>query len=622
MKRLAALARFVFKRRQLEDELDEELRCHLDLLTDRYLARGMTPQQARRAARIDLEGLEQVKENVRESFAGTALASLTQDLRYAWRTLWKNPSFASVAIATLALGIGVNTAIFSVFYAVLLRPLPFERPEQLALIWSNFEKTGAQRAVTSGPILREIEQRSRSLQKAAAIWVGTGTFTGDQDPELVKVGQVTANFFDVLGAPVALGRSFLPEESFGGRPVVVLTDGLWRRRFGGDPAIAGKTVRFQNQNVTIVGVLPPEFQTFLDVKVPADIQAFIPFGYNIYESPRTLYFLRVIARMKPGIGVDELQRDMDRVAGEIRAAYTEFTEEKLTFTVAGMQQDAVRDIRPAVIALFGGAAFVLLICCANVTNLLLARANDRRKEIAMRTALGASRLRVIRQLMAEGFVLCGVAGAIGIALAWASVRALTSIGPDRVTRIGAIGLSWPVLLFTAGVSIAAVTVFGLAPGLQTLKLDLIRTVRDAGKSANAPSRRLGGVLVVAEIMTGCVLVIGGGLMLRTLAKLEQVRPGFEAQNLLTFQVSIGRQVLGGFLNKEKEWEARLRALPGVEKEGAVSHLPLDDFANWYSPYHIEGKTSLDAATMLADYRCATPGYFESMGIRLLEGRFF
>lgn len=623
MKRIGAFFRFVFRRRQLEDELDEELRCHFDLLVDRYTARGMTPDEARRAARMDMEGVEVVKENVRDSFAGAALANFSQDLRYGWRSLRKTPSFAAVAIATLALGIGVNTAIFSVFYAVLVRLLPFDHPQQLALVWSNFEKTGAKRAVTSGPILYELEHRSRALEKIAAIWVGTGTFTGEGDPELVKVGQVTANFFDTLGAHLAMGRGFIPEEAFGGRPVLILSDGLWRRRFGADPAIVGKQVVFQGRSVTIVGVLPPGFQTYFPASsnVPADVQAYTPFAYNIYENPRTLYFLRVVGRMRPGVTLDQTQRDLDRAAAEIRAAFTEFAEEKVTFTVAGMQDDAVRDIRPAVIALFAGAAFVLLICCANVTNLLLARASDRRREIAVRGALGASRLRIIRQLLAEGMVLCSVAGAIGIALAWAGIHALVRIGPERVTRME-IGLNWPVLLFTACISIGAVTIFGLAPGLQTMKLDLMQTIREAGRNVSAPSRRFGSVLVVVEIMTGLVLVVGGGLMMRTVAKLEQVHPGFVAHNLLTFQVAVRGNKTEGVLVREKEWENRLRALPGVELVGGVSHLPLDDFSNWYSPYQIEGKTTLDAASMLADYRCATPGYLEAMGVRLLAGRYF
>jgi putative ABC transport system permease protein len=623
--RLTSFCQFFFRRRQLEDELDEELRSFFDMLVDRYLGRGMTREAALRQARLEFEGVEQVRQKVREGFVGFNLRNLLQDVRYACRALRKSPSFAAVAVITLALGIGVNTAVFSVLYAVLLRPLPFDRPDQLVLLWSNFQKTAAYKAPTSGPILGELEHRNRALQQVAGIWVGTGTFTGDQDPEQVKLAQVTTNFFQTLGVRFALGRPFAKDDAPGERPALILSDGLWRRRFAADPNIVGKGVPFQGVNATVVGVLPQNFQLAFppESNVPADVQAFVPFG-NIYRGPRTLYYIRVLARLKPGIPMQQAQQDLERVAQEIRGAYTEFASENLTFTMTGMQADAIRDIRPGVIALFGGAAFVLLICCANVTNLLLARASDRRKEVAVRSAMGASRLRILSQLLTEGLVLCSIAGAFGLALAWACTRALVRLGPERLTRVGGIGLNWPVLLFTAVVSLAAVTVFGLAPALETLKLNLSQTIHQGGNSGDVPwRRRFGAALIVAEITTGFVLVIGGGLMMRTLAKVEQVRPGFEPRSLLTFQAGLGRAPNpGAVLVREKEWESKLASLPGVEKVGGVSHLPLDDYPNWYSSYRLEGMSTNDASTTPADYRSVTPGYLDAMGVRLLEGRYF
>ena len=371
MSRAESLVHLLFHRQKEEDDLDAELRAYFGMLVDRHLARGLSMEEAQRAARIEFEGLEQTKEKVREVRVGATIESVLRDVRYAWRALRKSPGFTAVAVLTLALGIGVNTAIFSVVYAVLLRPLPYDRPEQLGLIWSDFQQSGALHAPTSGVILGELQHRSRLLQDVAGIWVGSGTFTGEANPEQVKVGFVTPNFLQLLGVRPALGRVFAADEKFGGRPAVVLSNGLWRRRFGGDPAIVGKGVPFQGVSATVVGVLPVDFQLHFPAgsNVPPDVQAFMPFGNDIYRGPRTLYYIRVVGRLKPGVSFDQAQTDLNAVAEQIRGAYTEFAAENLKFELASMQADAVRDVRPALMALFAGAGFVLLICCVNVANL-------------------------------------------------------------------------------------------------------------------------------------------------------------------------------------------------------------------------------------------------------------
>jgi putative ABC transport system permease protein len=521
-KRAASLFQSLFRRKQLEDDLDAELRAYFHLLADRHRERGLSLAEAQRAAQLEFEGFEQVKEQVREVRIGTGVAATFQDARYAWRALRNSPGFVAIAVLTLALGIGVNAAVFSVVYAVLLRPLPYDRPEQLALIWSTFEKTGASRAPTSGPALRDIRQRSRLLQDAAGLWATTGTFTGDANPEQVKVAQVTPNFLQLLGVRPALGRVFTAEEDSGGRPAIVLSNGLWRRRFGGDPDIIGKGVAFQGVDATILGVLPENFALYFpaDSNVPTDVQAFTPFPQNVYNSPRKLYFVRIAARLKPGVTLRQAQEDMDSVASQMRGAYTDFAAENMKLSIVSLQSDAFRDIRPALLALFGGAGFVLLICCVNVTNLLLARASDRRKEIAVRAALGASQSRILRQLITEGVFICALAGAAGLGLGWAGLRLLLSLRLGALARVGDVGLNWPVLAFVAAVSLASVLLFGLAPSFESARIDLIKTLRQAGRTSQTQSSRsMRSALIVCEITLGFVLVIGAGLMIRTFDKI-------------------------------------------------------------------------------------------------------
>jgi putative ABC transport system permease protein len=625
-RRIAYLFEYVFRRRRLEDELDEELRSSFELMVDQFVSSGMRPDEARRAARLEFEGLDQVKERVRDSFVGSVIQTFFQDLLYAWRGLRRSRSFAVVSLLTLALGIGVNTAVFSVFYAVLMRPLPYGTPEQLVLIWSNYRSAGTGRKTLSGQIFGEIERRNRSLAGVAGLsGSGTDTVTGG-NPELVKNASVTSNFFDVLGVRATTGRTFAKGEEAG--PVVV-TDGFFRRRFNGDLSRIGENLAFLNWNQTVVGVLPRDFRLHFapDATLPTDVEVFAPFAYDIYPWSPSTHYLRTVARLKPGVSIAQAQQDLDRVASEIRSQYPEFASENLRFTLVGMQSDAFRDIQPALAALFAGAAFVLLICCVNVTSLLLARASDRRKEIALCLALGASRGRILRQLLAEGLVLCMLGGAAGIAVGWSGFRVLLAIRPERLSGIlvgSNAGLMWPAVAFACGASLLVAIIFGIAPALQGLRPNSIETLRTGNRSwFGRINRRFGRALVVAEIALGFVLVTCAILAARTLASIERVRPGFEPRQLLTFQLSFGWRLNPDIpLSAISNWEAQFAALPGVERVGATTHLPLDDFSNWYMPYRPEGTTEAQASTMVADYRAVTPGYLPAMGVRLLEGRHF
>jgi predicted permease len=617
---------YLFRRRRVEEELDEELRAGLEILVERYIARGMSRADALRAARLEFEGVEQVKDQVRDRLAGSSLETLWQDVRYAWRGLWRRPSFAAIAILTLALGIGVNTAVFSVFYGVLLRPLPYSDPGKLALIWGNVRAAGGARASVSGPMLGEIAQRNRVFTGVAGTWVTTMTLTGE-NPEQVKVAMVTTNFFDVLGVRATQGRTFVKEEEAGGRPAIILSDAFFRRRYAGNSDFVGKGLPTQYGPVTLIGVLPPDFQLYFppEANVPVDVQAFIPFPYDIYASPRRLFFIRMLGRLKPGISLDEARRDLTRVAADMRAAFTEYTRARMGLSLSAMHADAVHDVQPALGALFAGASFVLLICCVNVSGLLVARAAERRREIALRLTVGASRGRIVRQLLLEGGLLALLGGAAGTAVGWAGFRALLAIRPERLARIDQVGLSWPVLGFAMLVSLASAMLFGMAPATECFRVNLIEALRAAGRGWVGTLHRRGGrMLVIGEITLGFLLVTGAALAARSLYLIERVRPGFEPRQLLTFQLDLGP------LNQPevnppalRDWEKQLAAIPGVEKVGASSHLPLDDYPNWYNRYLPEGVPAAENNdARIADFRAVTPGYLPAMGTRLIEGRYF
>jgi len=625
MRRLSWLYRFLFHRRQIEQELDEELRSSFEMLVEQRIARGLSLEEARRATQLEFESMEQVKESVRDGFAGSGTHSLLQDFRHGWRALWRRPSFVWIALITLALGIGVNTAVFSVFHAVLLRPLPYSDPEKLVLIWGAFRSSGTPRSPVSGTILREIEVRNQSLSAIAGIWVGTGTFTGEE-PEQAKIAQVTPNFFDVLGVSAKHGRTFTKEEQAGGRYAMILAENFFRRRFASDVKLIGQALSTREGPATLVGTLSPDFALHFPPGsgVPTDVHAFIPFPYNIYDGPPKLYYLRLVARLKSKTTLAEAQHDLDRVAFEIRNAHTAFSSDQLRLSVSGMHADAVRDVQPALGALLAGAAFVLLICCVNVVSLLLARASDQRKEVALRLALGASTGRIFRQLLVEGLLLCLIAAAGGIAVAWAAFRALLAIRPDRLASIGDATLSWPVLAFASAASLLIGIILGIVPLFESLRANHVEVLRSRSHGwLSRVHRRVGRALVIAEITLGFVLVTAAALTARTLSKIDQVNPGFDPRGLLTFQLTFGSTLSPDIkLNTIAEWEAHISALPGVERAGASSHLPLDDFPNWFMPYRPEGVPAEQAASLIADHRCVTPGYLPAMGVRLIEGRHF
>jgi putative ABC transport system permease protein len=616
-----------FSKQRIERDLDSEVQSHLDMLIAENIRRGMAPGAARHAAKRDFGGVEQTKEEYRRQRGLPLLDGLFEDVRFAIRMLFKRPGFTLIAVGTLALGIGANTAIFTVVHSVLLQQLPFSKADRLAIVWSVYGREG--RAPASGPELMTIRERSRLFKDLGGIWAQSGALTGEGGPEQVKLGLVTANFLGILGTHPQLGRLFLSGEEGPGAPfVAILSDGLWRRRYGADPHMVGRAVRLNGRPTTIVGVMPAGFKIIFPEgsSVPPEMDAFVPFHSQLASNPPDQSYLRVIGRLGDAVTVAQAQNELETIAAHLRSKYTTFVDPPLGLQVVPLQGDLVRNIRPALLALFGGAGLVLLIACANVANLLLSRANERTREITLRAAMGAGRGRLMRQLLTESVLLfcCGAAAAISFG--WGALQLLLALQPKEMERLSAISMDAPVFAFTFAVAIAGGLLFGLAPALGAGKVDLAKSLKEARQTGSLASRRHRNLLVSAEVALGFILLIGAGLMLQTFAKLLQVNPGFDPANVLTFRVSVPWEKYNTsasgvrFLRTLKE---NLAGIPGVEAAGISSHLPFDDtLPNWYSFYWPEGAPKEQQNTIMADHRSILPGYFQSMGVTFLAGRDF
>jgi putative ABC transport system permease protein len=617
----------LFDRSRSDRQLEEEVSTHLELLAAENIRRGMTPEEARHAARREFGGVEQAKELYREQRGLPLLDSLMQDVRFALRSLGQRPGFTLVAIFTLAIGIGANTAIFTAVHSVLLQSLPFPKAGRLAIVWSTLGNEG--RAPASGPELATLRHRSRLFEDLGAIWAQSGALAEEGEPEQVRLGMVTANFLEILGTTPRLGRFFEPGEQGPGSPrAMIISDGLWRRHFGGDPRWIGKTVHLNGQSVTLVGVMPPGFRIIFPEgsSVPPEMDAYVPFRSNLAGDPADQSYLRVIGRLRGGVTIAQAQQEMDTLAGQIRAEYSTFADPPLSLQVVPLQGDVVRNIRPALLALFGGAGLVLLIACVNVASLLLVRANERSLEMALRTALGAGRARLIRQLLTESILLSCCGGVAALAFGWCALRLVLAMQPKEMERFTAIQMNAPVFAFTFAVAIVIGALFGLAPALGTKNLDLARSLKDNRQTGTRSGRRQRNLLVISEVALGFVLLIGAGLMLRTFVRLLQVNPGFDAAKVLTFRisvVSVKYQTPDAAVQFFRKLKENLSQIPGVEAAGVISHLPFDDtLPNWYGFYWREGALKQEQNTTMADFRSSLPGYFQSMRATFLSGRDF
>jgi predicted permease len=618
--------RRLFRKEQAEKQLDSELRFHLERQVADYIAAGMNPDEARRRAHLEFGAPEGIKEDCRESRRANWIDTLLQDLNFGLRILRKNPGFTVVAVLTLGLGIGANTAIFTVLNSVILRPLPYRDPSRLALVWTGSDQNPQARFPASGPQLTYLHEHNRLFEDIGAIWASTGTLTGLAEPEQLKVANVTSNFFEVFGVTPQLGRDFAESDQHkGAAPALILSDSLWRSRFGADPGVIGHSVRYQGGLCTIVGVMPHDFQLIFpsDASVPPDLQAWTPFPYDLHQLPRDLGFLRVVARLRPGVSSTQAQSELEAIAGELRSQFTEFATQATTMRLALLHQDSVREVRTMLFSLFGGVSMILLIACANVANLLLGRATARRREITLRAALGAAGSRIVRQLLTESLLLSFAGAAAGLGIAWTTLQLLLALRPGNVARLQTIHLDLSSFGYACVAAIVTGILFGLAPVLASSKLNLVETLKEGSRGASSRKHFPQRVLVVSEVALGLVLLIGATLLVQTFVQLVNTSPGFQPGNALTFQVAPAGpryKTDADAQNFFLQFEKRIAALPGVQAVGASSHLPFDDYPNWYEYYWREGAAASEQTNLMADHRAVLPGYFAALGAQFDSGR--
>ena len=613
--------RSLFRRGQVEAELDEELRYHLERQIEVNTAAGMSVEEARYAALRAMHGLDQRKEECRDMRRVRLIEDLWQDSRFSLRSLLKRPGFTAIALLALALGIGANTAIFSLVNAVILQPLPYRDPDRLISIY------GSRNRSTQGSVGPTDFLDYRGQNKTFEQFAASGSLmrpmnlTGSGEPERLNASLITGNYFDTFSVRPALGRGFsLENEKTGQDHVTVLSHAFWQSRFGGDPNIVNKTINLDGKAYEVLGVMPAE------VVLPQPAQLWVPINFDADPEMkmRNARFMLGIGRLKEGVTLAQAQADTDLIASQLEQQYPDSN------TGWGLRLIPLREIlvggsRTMLFILFGSVGFVLLIACANVANLLLVRAAARQKEIAMRTALGASRLRIIRQMITESLLLAIFGGALGALLAVAGVKLLVSLGEDTIPRTANVKIDATVLAFTLLISLATGLLFGLAPAFRTMKENLVDALKDGmrGGGEATVKNRTRSLLVVFESAIAVMLLIGAGLLIRSLVALQNVDPGFDPNNVLTLRVDLSRQKYNTpekASNFFEQLETRVAGLPDVEAVGLITDLPLSGETR-DMPYRVEGRPETSDIAFV-DFRRVNKNYFSAMRIPLRRGRNF
>ena len=549
---------------------------------------------------------------------------MLQDFRYGARMLWKNPGFTLIAVITLALGIGANTAIFSVVNAVLLRPLPFKDPERLVWIWGTVPKLG--QANHSPVEFLAYQAQQTSFVEMAAYRNMAFTFISGAEPEHVQGLIVSANYFSLLGVPAALGRTFQPED--GPSRLAVISYSLWQKRYGGDPNLIGRSLTINGESATLIGIMPPNFQLNQSTELWLSPRQIVPDYQMNYRGDalalREIHYLRMMARLKPGATIQQAQAELNAVAARLERQYPDQAGHGAR--VVSLQEMAVSDVRLTLLTMLGAVGLVLLIACANVTNLLLVRATSRYREIAIRAAVGASRFTLIRQLLMESVLLSVAGGLAGWLLASWGVDLLLRLSPDGMLRLRETSFDTRVFLFTLSVSVVAGVVFGLFPALAASKTDLVSALKESarGASAGAGRNRLRQSLVVAEVALALVVLISAGLLVGSFARLIAVKPGFDPNNLVTMWIALTNERYGTMTANTrfiKDLTASLEALPGVQGVAIGPDFPILGTDTRNSP-EIEGRGAASENLTLVGHHVINPRYFEALGIKLVKGRAF
>ena len=612
LSRITNFLRNVFAREKTDHDLDDEVRSYSDLLAQEKMREGMSPQEARRNAILELGGVEQVKEQVREVRAGAWLDSLFQDLRYGARMLRKNPAFTAIAVLTLALGIGANTAIYSVVNAVLLRPLPYPEPNRLLTIESN----------QSLPDLDDIQKQTQSFEALGATTMQRLDYTGGAEPIQIFSINCNSDLFRALRTQPALGRLLTDtDDRFGAPGSVVLSHGFWTRQFGADPNIIGKSIPLSGNSYTVVGVLPANFWIPGPV---GDVYASLRVVYPAAAQARGVHFLTTYLRLRPGVTIAQAQSEMARADESLAQAYPDYNQDRHR-RLMPLLEKVVGDSRPALLILFGAVGLVLMIACVNFANLLLARGASRQREIAIRSALGAGSRRLIAQMLVESTMLSLAGGAAGILLAQAGVKTLLALAPENLPRLTGIGIDSRALAFTLGISIITGTVFGLLPAWSAARLNLGEGLKESGRSltGSRTTLRMRRILVVSETVLAMMLLVGAGLLIRSFQRMHSVSPGFRPDNILTMRVELPAARYEEAA-KQRPFRARLldslNALPAVQA-AMISELPMSgdylahDLSIEGRPVKLGEEPEVQTRTILGDY-------FSVMGIPILRGRDF
>jgi predicted permease len=614
--RLRSALRNLLHKDEIEKDLDAEVRSFVNMVADEKIAAGVPQAEAQRRALAECGGIEPIKQSARNGRSGMAFENVWQDLRFAIRNLRRNPIFAVAAILMLGIGIGANTAIFTFVNSVLLRPLPYPDANRLTTILS--ELGNSSRAPASMFELYQMRQRSRQFDQIAGIWVTNRALPGKGDAEQGKAGVVTSNFLQLFCIHPMLGRFFGPEDDLENAPsTVILSHELWVRKFGADPRIIGTAVPLGRGSPVVIGVLPQNFRLIFaeDSSVPPNVDYFQPIPIGPWE-PNGPGFLHLVGRLRGAGSLAAAQAELRSIAEQINDIGARTKVANYHLYAFPLQDDDVREVRQTLYLLFGAVAFVLLIGCANVANLFMVRTRQRLHETTIRAALGASTARLIQQILTETLVTVLLGGALALLLGWAALKAIVAVEPSSFANLGHVSLDLRVLAFTFVIALLASVIVTLAPISTVCQLKLAEDLKSSGRSTTRRQSKSSKVLVATEVALAFVLLIGTGLLVRTFANILRVNPGFRAEHVFTLRVGVPNY------DTLREVRRALTAIPGVQSVSTISHLPLDDGGNWYDYYWKDGAPVDQQNTVMADMRSVLPGYFDTIGAQLIQGRDF